>query len=116
QGREALRLRDLPCLHRRASPCGTEIRTHTPASRGTTARLWVRYPMTNLLEPVLVTGANGGIGRAVLRVAQDRGIGVVPCTRNGVPVDGVPTTACDVTSDDALASTLETHKPRIVIH
>jgi len=72
--------------------------------------------MTNLLEPVLVTGANGGIGRAVLRLAQDRGIDVVPCTRNGLPVDGVPTTACDVTSDDALASTLETHKPRIVIH
>ena len=56
---------------------------------------------------LLVTGASGFIGSAVLRAAAGRGLPVVGFCRRPVPVDGVKMYAGDITDRDAVTEAMQ---------
>lgn len=67
--------------------------------------------------PILVTGADGGLGRAVLKRLRDAGEPVVAMGRRApdVPDDAVRFTA-DITDTDAVRTALSEVQPAIIIH
>lgn len=58
------------------------------------------------MQPILVTGAAGQLGRSVVQVAMEAGISVVGCGRAEL----------DVTDASSIAAVLGEHRPRAVIH
>jgi UDP-glucose 4-epimerase len=65
-----------------------------------------------VLAPVLVTGAHGRLGRAVLRV----GAGAFPLVGLGSPRAGGAGRTLDITDAPAVLSAFDEIRPRVVIH
>ena len=69
-------------------------------------------------RPILVTGAGGFLGRAVVRAATVSGATVVAADRRqpSDPAEGVTYVTVDVTDAAEIRDLLDAHRPRAVIH
>lgn len=58
-------------------------------------------------QNIIVTGANGGLGRAICSVLQEKDARVIGIDIGDQSLDGIDYRQCDISDLDALASTLE---------
>lgn len=59
------------------------------------------------MEYVLVTGANGGMGKATTLALKNRGYGVIALDREEVKIDGIHSFAIDLTREEEVVKTCE---------
>lgn len=59
------------------------------------------------MEYILVTGANGGMGKATTLALKNRGYGVIALDREEVTIDGIHSFAVDLTREEEVVKTCE---------
>lgn len=65
---------------------------------------------------VLVTGAAGFLGAAIVRSASQASLEVLPTTRHPTNVHGIGTLACDLSDPRALLALLDRQAPEVVVN
>jgi nucleoside-diphosphate-sugar epimerase len=67
-----------------------------------------------MLEPVLVTGATGFVGSALMAELSDRGVAAIGVSRREDPARGL--LGCDLTLPDAVDALFQRARPATVLH